>query len=345
MMTERRDSGYDGQRKVEPILPGQGAPSSQARPPRYQGSHPSRPSLFWPIILISAGVLLLLSNMGVLPDAAWGRLWQLWPVALIALGIDVLFGRRSAVGAFIGAVLILMLVIGVILIVFFGQYVPGLVDMTTPALDSDFITYPTQGVETARVSIDWNQFPGTLEALDDSNNLIEADVDYIGDLIFDADVDRGRATVRLDTYNRGWNMDFTSWREKRWMVRLNPDVPLDLTLDASSGRYVFDLSELTLSRLTVDASSGAIDLSLPQGNFDVEIDGSSGALDLTIPKNLGVRIDLERGSGAFNPDRRFDLVEGDRDDDSVWETENYGAADYNITIVMDQASGMINIHD
>ncbi len=341
-MTERRQSeGYDGERKVDPILPGQGKPPPRTRPSRYQ----HRPSLFWPVILISAGVLLLLSNLGILPEAAWGRLWQLWPVALIALGIDVLFGRRSAVGAFIGTVLILMLVVGVILIVFFGTYVPGLVDLTSPKLETDFLQYPVEGVETARVLIDWNQFPGTLEVLDDSRNLIEAEVDYVGDLIFDAQTDRGRATVRLDTYNQGWNMNFTSWREKRWVVRLNPSVLLDLELDASSGRYVFDLSELALSRLTVDASSGDIDLILPKDDLGAEIEGSSGAIDLTIPKDVGVRIDLERGSGAFSPGRRFELVEGERNDDSVWETENYGAVEDNIVIEIDQGSGGITIHD
>ncbi len=347
-MTERRQSDrhnnasvYDGERRVEPILPGQGAPPRRARPPKYR----HQPSLFWPIILITAGVLLLLSNLGLLPEAAWGRLWQLWPVVLIALGIDVLFGRRSAGGALIGLVLILMLVVGVILIVFFGAYVPGLVGVTSPRLETEFLEYPLEGVETARVSIDWNQFPGTLEALDDSINLIEAEVDYVGDLIFNTDVDQGQATVKLDTYSQGWNMNFTSWQEKRWVVRLNPAVLLDLELDASSARYVFDLSELMLSRLIVDASSGAIDLILPHDDFVAEIEGSSGTIDLEIPRDVGVRIELERGSGAFNPDRRFSLVEGDRHDDGVWETENYGAVDNNIMIQIDQSSGSIAIHD
>jgi hypothetical protein len=281
----------------------------------------------------------------MLPDADWRRLWQLWPIALIALGIDVLFGRRSAIGAFIGAMLILMLIVGVIFIVFFGQYIPGLVDITTPSLRSEFLTYPAQGVEAARVLIDWNQFPGTLEALEDSGNLIEAEIDYIGDLVFDADVERGEATVRLDTYSQGWNVDFTSWREKRWMVRLNPGVLLDLELDASSGRYVFDLTGLSLSRLTVDGSSGAIALTLPQDDFSAVIEGGSGAIDLTIPKDVGGRIVLDHGSGAFIPDRRFDLVEGERGDDGVWETENYGAADDNVVIEIDQGSGEITIHD
>jgi len=37
------------------------------------------PSLFWPLVLIGAGVALLLSNLGYLPWQWWNVLWRLWP--------------------------------------------------------------------------------------------------------------------------------------------------------------------------------------------------------------------------------------------------------------------------
>jgi Domain of unknown function (DUF5668) len=43
-----------------------------------------------PVILIGLGVLFLLANFGVLQRAWFGKVW---PLALIALGVWILYGR------------------------------------------------------------------------------------------------------------------------------------------------------------------------------------------------------------------------------------------------------------
>ncbi len=342
MTKERRSERevyYDGDRVVEPLQPGHNKPPRAGhRPPPA----PQHRSLFWPILLIGAGILLLLSNLGMLPAPAWHRLWQLWPLALVALGVDVLFGQRSALGAFIGTVLILIIVGLVVLLVFFSQYAPEFLTLPTPTIHSDFVTHSLRGVEEAEVTIDWTLFPGTLSALADSDNLIEADVDYLGELTFDARTEDGEAVVKLDT--RSDNMNLTTWEERKWTVKLSPDVLLDLTLDASMAQYDFDLRDLQLSHLYLDASTGAIELWLPDSSdFTAKIEASTGKLTITVPKNVGARIELESSTGAFNPDNRFYLVEGNADGDSTWETEDYGDADYNIVLLIDQSTGVITV--
>ena len=54
-------------------------------------------SLFWPVVLIAAGVLWLLSNLGIMTAENWSVLVQLWPILLIAAGLDMIVGRFSAV--------------------------------------------------------------------------------------------------------------------------------------------------------------------------------------------------------------------------------------------------------
>jgi hypothetical protein len=54
-------------------------------------------SLFWPIVLIGLGVVLLLNNANVLPGNVWDWVWRLWPVVFIAWGLDGLL-RRELVG-------------------------------------------------------------------------------------------------------------------------------------------------------------------------------------------------------------------------------------------------------
>src|SRR5512134_3419247 len=63
--------------------------------------------IFWPLVLIAAGLLWLLSNFGVISAANLWVLARFWPVLLIALGLDVLIRPRWPL---IGNVLALLVV-------------------------------------------------------------------------------------------------------------------------------------------------------------------------------------------------------------------------------------------
>ena len=66
-----------------------------------------RGGLFGPVILIGLGVVFLLNNLGILDWSVWEVIVRLWPVLLIAAGLDVLIGRRSALGSLLSLVLTL----------------------------------------------------------------------------------------------------------------------------------------------------------------------------------------------------------------------------------------------
>lgn len=69
-----------------------------------------RPSFIWPIILVVVGAIFLLSNLGLLRGDVWGSIWRLWPVLLIAIGLDSLFRRNEIAGP------VFMLVLGSVLL-------------------------------------------------------------------------------------------------------------------------------------------------------------------------------------------------------------------------------------
>lgn len=50
------------------------------------------PSIFGPLIMLTVGVALLLRNLGYLKLES---VWRLWPVILIALGLNSLFASRG----------------------------------------------------------------------------------------------------------------------------------------------------------------------------------------------------------------------------------------------------------
>jgi hypothetical protein len=305
------------------------------------------------MILIMGGALLLLQNMGYVSGLSWSNLWRLWPLLLIAMGIDTLFSRRSAAGAILSALLILALLGGAVYVLMNASNFPWMAQWVQESgWHSERIEYPLAGVERARVLIDWSSVPLRLEVLDDSPNLIEGTVVYRGRLEFDASEGR-RPTVLLSTTSVGAGWSPAIWtesadlegQERRWVLGLSPRVPIDLELDGGSGSAQTDLRGLELQALSLDVASGGVDLYLPRGDYQAEIDGGSASLDLYLPPNSGVRLEVDGGSGALYPGERLNLVEGERDEDGVWETANIRGADSILEIDLDVASGTVRIRD
>ncbi len=69
-------------------------------------------NLFFPILLVGAGVILLMANLGMLTQDPFLFLVQFWPVFLIAGGIQLLFGRNGTAGTIVSVVLGLAVVGG-----------------------------------------------------------------------------------------------------------------------------------------------------------------------------------------------------------------------------------------
>jgi len=147
-------------------------------------------SLFWPVLLIGIGVIALLFNLGALSRENIVVLFQLWPLLLILIGIDVMFGRRApALGALIGIGAV-ALIIGLMLI---G---PSRGWGGDAEVKTDLFSEPIGEATSARVSLDLSSGPTEVTALSDSNDLIDAELNYTGKIKFDVRGDREK-TVSL----------------------------------------------------------------------------------------------------------------------------------------------------
>ena len=334
--------------KAETTLHPKPAPTPAPRPAPIRGPRRSF-SVFLPFLLICAGVVMLLSNLGYLPDISWNVLWRLWPLILIGMGIDALIGRRSTLGSVLGTLLILALLGGgaTLFFVLYGSQIPLWIEsLQSTGWQTERIEHSLDGVREADISIDWTSVPGRLRALEDSPNLIEGDLAVRGRLVFDVQERSSGVVVRLDQDSSGaWfgPIDVGA-SEKRWDVRLTPRVPIELTLDGGSGSGDYDLTGLQIADLELDVGSGSVDLALPAaGSYEAHIEGGSGSLRIMLPEDVGARVELDSGSGSFRPNDRFRLVRGERDDDGVWETDNYDRADHVVRLTIDQKSGSIRI--
>jgi hypothetical protein len=307
-----------------------------------QSNYRRGPDLFWPIVLIGVGVILLLVNLNVITGNPWPIILNLWPVILIVIGLDILFGRRSLLGGAIGALLGLLLIGGIIVLLIVQPNWPGF-NFGNATLQTHHITTPLNQIQTADVSINFTSGQNRLYALTDSDKLIDGDVSYYGDLAFDVNASNDRANVRIDSRWSGFTFGSLGGGEK-WDIGLNTKPAYNVTLDMGSGGSNLDLSQLTLTGGTLNMGSGGVELRLPaSGKYTLRVDGGSGSLNIRVPGDVGLRVEYQRGSGGFNPTSRLSVVSGEQGRDATYETENFGTAANTITLNIDGGSGSIGV--
>ena len=67
--------------------------------------------LVGPTFLIGIGVILLLSNLGYLDWSLWDII-GLWPIFLVAAGLELLIGKQSRLGSIVAAIVVLAVIVG-----------------------------------------------------------------------------------------------------------------------------------------------------------------------------------------------------------------------------------------
>lgn len=322
-------------------------------------------SMFWPILLISVGLIWFLGNIQVIPNFNPLALLNLWPLLLIALGLDLLVGRRSPV---------LGLLIGL------GTVAAALaIVLTVPNLGGSSAQYTTErfseplnGTLSAVVEVDSASQPVVVHALTDSTQLIDAEIGHSGRMSFEVN-GSSQKTIRLRRAPDAGTFNFSmgiSTLDLRWDIGLCPSVPLALKYDGASGSTRLNLVGLQLQSLEVDGGSGSFEIDLPVGEkpYTVDYTGASGSLNMTLPANTSLNLTLDSGSGSLNlrlpPNAALRLEVKDNgsgslnlpaalvrlsgksnEDEGIWETSGFAAAAHPITIVVkDFGSGSINIH-
>jgi len=313
------------------------------------------------------GIFLLLANMGVLPEHSLWTLLRLWPLILIVIGLDIIFGRRSPfIGALIG--------IGVVAVaVVFVLSAPSLgIVPTGETLITERFTEPIGNTTEAEINLKLSIGKTTINALSDSNDLIDAEITHFGDVNFDV---KGGKEKTVSLNQRSVRFDFGDLRwfdteDLQWDIGLSPEIPLVLTIDGSVGQSVLDLLGLQIEKIKINGDVGVFELTLPalEEAYDVEIDGGVGAFKVDIeqgaavtltidgdvgdfvidvPDNADVRVDAEIDIGNLSVSSRFNQV-SERDDDflgssGVWETPGFDDAEIKIFIVFNGSIGGLNV--
>ncbi len=204
MSEERVDGAAFGprfRRRVRPTKPP--AAGFLERPRIPQAAARRRPALFWPLMLIGSGVILLLYQLKRLRISSWTLLWRYWPVIVILVGIDILFGRSSVFGSILSLLLAFASLTVLVTLLFAARDGPGRAfRLDRPELKRETIQYPLGGAREAHIVLDLGSWQTNVTALVDSSK-IEGEIESYGQVRLDAAAQGDRATVELSERSSG----------------------------------------------------------------------------------------------------------------------------------------------
>jgi hypothetical protein len=293
-----------------------------------------RSSLVGPVILIGLGVVFLLNNLGVLNWSVWDLIIRLWPVLLVAAGLDILIGRRSTLGALLSLVLTAVLVAGALWL-----YAGGL--SIGPAGPAEEISQPLDGATRAEVVLGPAVGSLHVEALKETDHLVAGVIHPVtGERVSrDFEVVDDTAVFTLESHGEFvgplLGSHGSTWG---WDLGLSPNVPLDLRISLGVGQSDIDLTSLTVSDLKVDMGIGLTNLTLPnRGRLEARVDGAIGNTVIVIPRGMEARIQFDTGLAASR------APQGYRQQDDVYVSPGYAGADNRVDLHISQAIGNVTV--
>lgn len=254
-------------------------------------------SLVLPIALIGLGILFLLNNLGLLGWSAWEVILRLWPVLLVAVGLDILFGRRSPLVSLLITVLVLGAA-GALL----WLYVPA--PAAGQPLATERVEQPLDGASRAEVEIRPGVANLRIASLSDSGLLVEGTVAPGGGETITRDFYVSGDTAHFALRSRaqpatGILLSGRAGEERLWDLRLNSGVPMVLKVSTGVGTSEMDLAGLNVNDLDVDTGVGRTVLTLPaRGQVRARVNGGVGEVVVTIPKGMAASIRVNAGIGT-----------------------------------------------
>jgi len=208
-------------------------------------------SMLGPVILITAGSLVLLSNLNRIPNLQWQAAVRLWPLLLIFIGLDLVVRQiRRPIGLWLSLVIShLCAAVYVYILIFAGQMptMAQLSGMLRVNTSRESLSFSATEVTAADIKINFGTAKAQVKAMEDNRNILEADVTYLDKLIYETNVNGGKVKIILDSDD-----------DAGWFYWLNP--ASWLIDDVDDSWHIFALSHAVPINLDLDLNAGAVNL-------------------------------------------------------------------------------------
>lgn len=206
------------------------------------------------------------------------------------------------------------------------------------ALQTQFQTVELDGAESASVEITLGA--GDLTVTGGAEKLLEADFTYnVVELKPQVEFTDGVLVVRQpDSNGLPVLQNITDFRNE-WNLALNDDIAMNMSINMGAGNSNLQLAGLSLTGLDLSLGAGAGTLDLSGGwarDLDVAIDTGAAELAVRLPRDVGVRVEVDRGPTAIH-------ASGLTQDGEVYTNAAYGASETTLDIEIDAGVGLISL--
>lgn len=279
-------------------------------------------AIFWGLLLVTLGTLLLLGNLGVI-EVNWNDLWRLWPLFIMAAGFSLLatahwFWKVLSV-LFVGVALVAVVWVGA------GFY-------TSESKDS---TSQTSSVKAERdvsgTEITLKAGASTLDInSSDMSKAVEASLEGKGVQI-EENVRRSGSLQKIELSSKADRPWWPGSWDTAWDVTLSERVPLALVIDAGASRIDADLSNVKLRELSIDSGASHTEVTLGDRTKqqNVKFDGGASSTTLRIPKESGISVTFDGGLSSRDFDGLEEVAKG------KYQTKNYESASRTVVVDID----------
>lgn len=181
---------------------------------------------------------------------------------------------------------------------------------------------------------------GDLQVTGGAEKLLEADFTYnVVDLKPEVEYKNGTLVVRQpDVGGLPVLRGITDYRNE-WRLRLNDELPMDLSVDVGGGASDLQLAGLSLTRLDVSLGAGTYTVDLSGDwvrDLHVTIDAGAADIRLLLPREVGARVKVEDGPHTVE-------ATGLTKDGGVYTNAAYGASEVTLQVDLEVGFGVINL--
>lgn len=244
------------------------------------------------IFLISIGILWTLMSIGILNWSVFGALYKLWPLLIIAAGINIIFRNNAIVRTVVWLVLLAV-------IVSYGYFVDVKYD-SGRTVTTGHTTYEKLA-ETKNGELKVGLGGIKLDLDSKTDNLLESDIS-------------GSSITKKINYNSGKDTAFINFdRSKNFFpnpdsineecqLHLSNDVIWNMEYKVGATKGDLDMTDLKIKDLNVDVGAGKFDIIFGDKykSTNVKINAGASSFDLTIPKSTGVRVKMNEAITKTN---------------------------------------------
>lgn len=297
----------------------------------------TRRGLFWPLVLITIGVVFLLVNFGFIPGVTALSLFNLWPLLLILGGVDIAIGRRWPLAAL--GIDVAVIALGLALVATQPTFLGGPFFIVSGGVAGERDVSVARQSATS-LSLEINGGAGRFRVSGGSTMLVEA---HSGS----DDLRLRRSTKTVVTGGERADVRIDQSGNRRLggpaidvETRIASDVPTDLSLDGGAGEFIIDLSDVTLRSAELNVGAASLTLTLPRPTAEVGIEVNAGASSIVIvvPDGVEARVTTSGAIVSLRSTNTRLTASG-----SAAESSGYGAAKARVIVRVTAGASSVTI--